>query len=831
MKNNRIIRAYDSINPSPADKSRMLDAILAEAKLEEPVRKQRKKKEPIVYTAKAPQPRRSSYFGTIAASIVLLLISGLVLLPMAGRPSDIAMEHPTNPVSAEKTAADHYAPVLEKYRRALSEGWTKEQCEIEGISLRMQSGGDFTKAGYAFLDLDGDGREELIIAEESTDRTDNFWDFYTTLEDGTPIQLWVDELTGGQCRLHEGNVISISDSYKDELEQTFYDLQDGKLVMREMLQWEDEDTVFHTDAEGNTRQVTSREGQSISYAYENQKLNLTWLADMPDGLRDTEAVEWYTPVLEKYRTALAEGWDRIMCRDNNMSMRTPIESGGESLYYALYDLNNDGIKELIISEYPYREDTDTSFIDIFTRLDGEVKNAMSIFELVGMRSLCEGGYVKDLFLEPGMEYDKYAGFWKLEKDRFVTDFKVYQKDGQWFTEGYRGVGSTITREEADEIVAQYPPLKLDFVEIESSGETESQSGYEAFDYIIRKYVTAINEGWTEHQCEQYDISPQILSDNAIQYNLGWCLVDIDSNGVEELIVSDGVHLFDLYVMMPHDGSPGHLVMANGGESWQLCENGVIQKHGLYSGTTAWRYYTLRDIDLVQRDMVFYEGTTNQYSYGTSDHDLQPIAKEKAGEIIGRDRTMELSLTKFVDPEPFVPDEQKYYEPLLDIYRQAIREDWRPGTCVENGISLMVGYYGEFVEELGYTNMDLDGDGINELIITDGTNIYDLYTIIQDEVTGPLRLVDAMERIEYFLTEDNMIYCSGSGGAGMHVYSLSSLEEDHLNMMTGFMYAPDTDPENPWFWYDGENQGDPCGWDAQPVIDNWKIVHIPFTSFE
>ena len=86
-----------------------------------------------------------------------------------------------------------------------------------------------------------------------------------------------------------------------------------------------------------------------------------------------EAVEWYTPVLEKYRTARQEGWDRIMCRENDLSMRTPIENEDESLYYALHDLNNDGIKELIISEYPYRADTDTSFIDIFTRVDGEVK--------------------------------------------------------------------------------------------------------------------------------------------------------------------------------------------------------------------------------------------------------------------------------------------------------------------------------------------------------------------------------------------------------------------------------------------------------------------------
>ncbi len=829
MKNNRIIRAYDSINPSPYDKAKMLDAILAQANLEEKPEPPRKRREPTLYTAKATKTSRRGILGGLAACLAVFVIGGAVLLQLGNAPEGPAYVDPTETASYDRSAQDHYAPVLEKYRRAAAEGWTKEQCEIEGISLRMQAGNDFTKLGYAFLDLDADGREELLIAEESTDRTDNIWDIYTTLEDGTPIQLWVDELTGGQCRLHEGNVISISDSYKDELEQTFYDLQAGQLVMREMLQWEDEDTVFHTDAAGSTRQVTSREGQDISNAYDIQKLELTWLAEIPDRLRGTEEVEQYTPILEKYKTALSEGWDGVMCSENGLSFYTPIESEYESLYYAMYDLNRDGINELIISEYPCRENTDTDFLEIYTVRNGSMEKIMIGHE-TEMRYLCEGGIVKDLTPPERGKYNAYVSFWEINQDGlFGETGAVYEIDGQWY-HGFRA-SEKITAAEAEAEVKGLKPLYLDFIEIKSSSDGEYQSGYEAFDHIIRKYVTAITEGWTEAQCEQNDISPQILSDTCIQYNLGWCLVDIDSNGIEELVVSDGVHLFDLYVMMPHDGSPGHLVMANGGETYQLCENGVIEKHGLYSGTTAWRYYTLREIDLVQRDMVFYEGATNQYSYGTSDNDLQPIAKEKAGEIIGRDRTMELNLTPLVEAPDFLPDEIEYYEPLLNIYRQAIREDWGPGTCVENGISLMVGNYGDFVDELGYTTMDLDSNGIQELIITDGTNIYDLYTIIQDEETGPLRLVDAMERIEYFLTEDNMIYCSGSGGAGMHVYSLSSLKEDHLNMMTGFMYAPDTDPENPWFWYDGENQGDPCGWDAQPIIDNWKIIHIPFTSFE
>lgn len=653
MKNNRIVRAYDSINPSPVEKQKMLDAILAQADLSEaPPRPKKQKKEPVVYTAHPTKSSKRGIIGGLAACLAVFTIGGAFLVQLLGRGEAPAYTEPTT---------------------------------------------------------------------QTTEATEP--------AESTPAPL---------------------------------------------------DSV-------------------------------------------------YREVLDKYYRAIDQGWDRTMCNGNGMSMCTPIESAEESLYYALYDLNGDNSQELIISEYPYREDTDTSFIDIYTVYNGEVKNVMSMFELAGLRSLCEGGFVKDLFMEPGMEYDKYVGFWKLEADRFVTDFKVYQKDGQWYTEGYRGVGAAITRAEADEIVADYPPLKLDFTEIKSSGSNQSQSGYEVFDQIIQKYVTAINEGWTEEQCQQNDISPQILSDTCIQYNLGWCLVDIDSNGVEELVVSDGVHLFDLYVMMPHDGAPGHLVMANGGETWQLCENNVLQKHGLYSGSTAWRFYTLSDIDLIQRDMVFYEGDTNQYSYGKDDQDLGPISKDLAGDIIVESRTMELELTKFVDPEPFVPEETQYYEPLLDIYRQAVREDWNPGQCAEKGISLMVGYYGEQYGELGYSMMDLDGNGIQELIITDGSRIFDLYTIIQDEETGPLQLFSAMERLEYHLLQDLNIYCQGSGGAALQYHTLYLLDGRELVVLEGYAYDADRDPNNPWYFYDGETVRDSCGsFDPQSVINDYLPMGISNT---
>lgn len=660
MKNNRIIRAYDSINPSAADKQRILDRVLQEVDPEEKPRKPGKARETVVYTAKPAKTSKRSIFGTFAACVAAVIIGGFVTAQMGAEP--------TQPVHIEPTAeAVHvtvnfsYSPVLEKYRTALREGWTKEQCGIEGISTRfyMPEPVDFT-IGQRMLDINGDGRLELLIGHDI-----NIWDLYTTLEDGTPIQLLSDEQDGWQYYLCENQMILAEYYSKEDCYIEYYRLDGHRLVMQEQLQYRDGQWMMET-AEQEWRSISEREVQELTNSI--KKLTPDWIPLRDYEKMYAEDLERYTPVLEKYRTALLENWDKDKCFENDISTIAAFGADTHTaLGWCMKDIDDNGTQELIISY--------------------------------------------------GRESGTFADLYCLQPDDVGSEEMVRSHSGM-----------------------EYP-----------------------------------------------------------------------------LVVENGVC---------------HLAKSEGRTQYTLCEDGTVICQIINEKGTSWCYYKVKPWGMELEGVLMYRSENEDakaYSYGPHENDQTYISKEEAGRIIASHQSaVNLPVTPLVD---WGDSEMVYYDSLIDIYRQAIREDWGPGICVENGISLMVGYYGEFVEELGYTTMDLDSNGIQELIITDGTNIYDLYTIIQDEETGPLRLVDAMERIEYFLTEDNMIYCSGSGGAGMHVYSLSSLEDDHLNMMTGFMYAPDTDPEDPWFWYDGENQGDPCGWDAQPIIDNWKIKNIPFTSFE
>ncbi len=645
MKNKRIMDAYDTIIPNPADKQRMLDAILAEAQLEEAPHKEKRLKEPIVYTKKqSVKPNRGSVFGTLAAVLALIFIAAFALKFLFRQPEDVAYTAPVEPI----VTGTAYDAVLNKYQSALQEGWTAEQCQIEDIS-EILSASEYGKTyiGYQILDLDKNGREELIISDG-----DMVVDLYTLLEDATPVHILSYEGDNVKYRVCDNGVIIMQCFEKKESEWSSFRLQENRLTEDQML----------------------------------------------------------------------------MCVDNEWFVLSP-----------------------------------------------EAK-------------------------------------WEL-----------------------------INREQAHAIMEQHTPLKLELALFASNSKDRNESKEESpYDLILKKYETALLENWTWEQCEQNDISSEIMDESTIRNNLGWCLFDIDKNGVEELVISDGVNLFDLYVMQHDNVGPGHLIMAHGGMRYTLCKDGTIEQRDLYSKGSSWSYYTLSDGELTLEGLLVYrneyEGTTSteRYYYGTDEDNVQPISKDEAGKIIVNENksSMVLKLNLFVAPESIDTDEGIYYQNLLELYQTALYENWHPATCMENGLSLMVAHRGEYYDDLGYTMMDLDGNGIEELIITDGRNIYDLYTIIQDETTGPLKLAAAMERLDYYLIQNNHIFYRGSGGAARQVYCHYELDGTKLTLLEGYGFDADTDPLNPWFFHDGEEYGDPCvNFDPQPIIDSYEIAEISFIPFE
>ena len=78
-----------------------------------------------------------------------------------------------------------YAPVLDQYYTALTEGWSEKEYEQAGL-CKLASGQEPAALGYCFTDVDYDGSKELMIGK--LDNGGVLYDFYT-LSGDTPVRL------------------------------------------------------------------------------------------------------------------------------------------------------------------------------------------------------------------------------------------------------------------------------------------------------------------------------------------------------------------------------------------------------------------------------------------------------------------------------------------------------------------------------------------------------------------------------------------------------------------------------------------------------------------
>lgn len=542
----------------------------------------------------------------------------------------------------------------------------------------------------------------------------------------------------------------------------------------------------------------------------------------------TQDPQWnqtvYDEILATCRSAIEEGWDEEKCLAFNISPRfaSSREYARTNAGYQILDIDGNGTQELLIGDENYiwnlysLEGNNTAVLLVSDPDDGTFYALRQDAHIIKERTTKEEGW-HDCYELMGTELNHEASLYGVGND--YQDLLT---------------GKSISAEEALDIIDRHDRQQLQLTYFFNFPENlrDSEGALEPYLPVIEKYKTALTENWTWEQCDQADISRQIMYSTTIRHNLGWCLLDLDKNGLAELIVSDGARLFDLYTIMPTDGLPGHILSA-GEHSYTLCKDGTIEQRTNEGTSTRWNWQTLSGIDLLQEALILLDNETHQYYLINNNQDPVLLTENEAGEyLVNKEKSaMELPLTPFVEMEAVTyPEPNVYYEPIIETYRQAIVESWDPGKCMENGMSLMIGYYGELYDQLGHNQIDLNGDGCAELIITDGANIFDLYTVIHDETDGALRLVDATERNQYYMTKDNVIYRKGSGSAAVTYHSFYTVGERSLVLQKAYKYDG-SDPNNPWFSSIDEIEWGYClGIDPQSTIDSYEIVEIPFVPF-
>ncbi len=164
-----------------------------------------------------------------------------------------------------------------------------------------------------------------------------------------------------------------------------------------------------------------------------------------------------------------------------------------------------------------------------------------------------------------------------------------------------------------------------------------------------------------------------------------------------------------------------------------------------------------------------------------------------------------------------------YDDLIKNVTDGIKKGLTQEDAESLDISSVFCYEPTSVETRGYLRRDLDGDGIEELILGDsGQNddddiIYDIYTIKDGEMVHTLM---GWERNYYFLCTNGTLANVASGGAslyGTRYYTYTGqmiTAETTDGLIESVTYDGDRDANNPWFYCSTKDYNQ----DAEPITE-------------
>ena len=176
--------------------------------------------------------------------------------------------------------------------------------------------------------------------------------------------------------------------------------------------------------------------------------------------------------------------------------------------------------------------------------------------------------------------------------------------------------------------------------------------------------------------------------------------------------------------------------------------------------------------------------------------------------------------------PIPQDLPDPYREKIQTYITAIEEDWNPVQCASGGV-----YYRlqdvDSLDALGYALRDIDGSGTQELLITDGDIIYDLYTLSSRGEIVPLAQS----------TEQDRVYLSGYGHIGKvttvseerTVYTYLALSSDRLRSVEE-LTRDGNGVQSPYVWHQGIKSEPITEEEAGEIMDSYYHWYISFTTF-
>ena len=234
----------------------------------------------------------------------------------------------TAPTENATAIPEAYQPLIAKYTTALTEHWGGEACINADISLLVSYVTTPSELGYALLDLDNDGTDELIITNDAERQV--IYDLYS-LVDGNVVHVF----TGwdrNSYELREGyRILNIGSNSAASTDYVYCHLSKGRLVTDSLIRFDamqDPDHPwFRGTGENDLAPITDENWteDEIYSAAASLPIAITPFAE--------NSAESYDPELADYKAYLS-----AVATDQTIVVN----------YYALRDLDGDGQDELLL---------------------------------------------------------------------------------------------------------------------------------------------------------------------------------------------------------------------------------------------------------------------------------------------------------------------------------------------------------------------------------------------------------------------------------------------------------------------------------------------------
>ena len=151
--------------------------------------------------------------------------------------------------------------------------------------------------------------------------------------------------------------------------------------------------------------------------------------------------------------------------------------------------------------------------------------------------------------------------------------------------------------------------------------------------------------------------------------------------------------------------------------------------------------------------------------------------------------------------------ENLYKNILKKHVTAINEKWDSAKLEKENMSYMYNVLaqsgGNVLDKVGYKYYDINGDGIEELLIGEIAQgewkgiIYDVYTMVNRE---PRHVISGGSRDRYYACNSVFVcneYSSGANESGTRIYILLE-NSTELFPQVGFKHDGYKDPQNAWF---------------------------------